>query len=176
MASADVTDVVQANGPGAYTVANLQTGTGRTSFGGWALQVVYRDPAAPLRLVALSDQIATVNRGGSASVTLPGLAPSTVDRPSTLSFAAVEGDYGLLPETASANGVALANPVNPVDNPFNSSISSPAARAPAFVNNFGFDADQFAMTVAAGATEVVIAMSSNQDRFRLGAIGLVVPL
>jgi hypothetical protein len=99
-----------------------------------------------------------------------------VDRPSTLSVAAVEGDYGLLPETASANGVALANPVNPVDNPFNSSISSPAARAPAFVNNFGFDADQFAMTVAAGATEVVIAMSSNQDRFRLGAIGLVVPL
>jgi hypothetical protein len=176
MASADVTAIVQANGSGVYTVANVQTGTGRTVFGGWALHVVYRDPAAPLRLVALSDQITTVNRGGSASLTLPGLAPSTVDRPSTLSFAAVEGDYGLLPETASANGVALANPLNPVDNPFNGSISSPAARAPAFVNNFGFDADQFAMTVPAGATEVVIDMSSSQDRFRLGTVGLVVPL
>jgi hypothetical protein len=126
--------------------------------------------------VALSDQIATVNRGGAASLTVPGLAPSTVDRPSTLSFAAIEGDYGLLPETASANGVALSNPVNPVDNPFNSSISSPAARAPAFVNNFGFDADQFTVTVAAGATEVAIELSTAQDRFRVSAVGLVVPL
>jgi hypothetical protein len=159
-----------------YTVANVQTGTGRTAFGGWALQVVYRDPAAPVRLVALSDQIATVNRGGTASLTVPGLAPSTVDRPSTLSFAAVEGDYGLLPETAAANGAALSNPLNAVDNPANSSISSPAARAPAFVNNFGFDADQFAMTVAAGATEALIDINSGQDRFRLGAFGLVVPL
>ena len=68
MASADVTGVVQTNGPGAYTLANLQTGTGRNVFGGWALQVVYRDPAAPLRLVALSDQIATVNGGGRTSL------------------------------------------------------------------------------------------------------------
>jgi hypothetical protein len=175
-ASADVTAVVQAGGAGAYTVANLQTGTGRTVFGGWALQVVYRDPAAPLRLVVLSDQITTVNRGGSASLTLPGLVPSAVDRPSTLSFVAVEGDYGLLPETTSANGVPLANPVNPVDNPLNSSISSPAARVPAYVNNFGFDVDQFAMTLVAGATEVLIDIASSQDRFRLGAVGVVVPL
>jgi hypothetical protein len=176
MASADVTAIVQANGPGTYTVANLQTGTGRTTFGGWALQVVYRDPAAPLRLVALSDEIATVNRGGRASIALPGLAPSTVDRPSTLSFAAVEGDFGLVPEQVTANGVALANPVNAVDNPLNSSISSPAARTPAYVNNFGFDVDQFAMTVVAGATEVLVDIGSSQDRFRLGAVGLVVPL
>ena len=145
MASADVTGVVQTNGPGAYTVANLQTGTGRNGFGGWALQVVYRDPAAPLRLVALSDQIATVNGGGRTSLTLPGLAPSAVDRPLKLSFAAVEGDFGLVPEAVSANGVALANPFNAVNNPLNGSISSPAARAPAFVNNFGFDMDQFAI-------------------------------
>ena len=161
---------------GVYTVANLQTGTGRNGFGGWALEVLYRDPAAPLRVVALSDQIATVNGGGSTSVTLPGLAASAVDRPLKLGFAAVEGDFGLVPEAVSANGVALANPFNAVDNPFNSSISSPAARAPAFVNNFGFDVDQFAMTVAAGATEVVIDISSSQDRFRLGAVSLVVPL
>ena len=72
--------------------------------------------------------------------------------------------------------MALANPLNAVDNPLNSSISSPAARQPAFVNNFGFDVDQFAMTVAAGATEVVIDISSSQDRFRVGAVSLVVPL
>ena len=176
MAVADVTGVVQTNGPGAYTVANLQTGTGRNGFGGWALEVLYRDPAAPLRVVALSDQIATVDRGGRASVTLPGLAPSAVDRPLKLSFAAVEGDFGVVPEAVSANGVALANPFNAVNNPFNSSISSPAARAPAFVNNFGFDMDQFAMTVTAGATGVVIDISSSQDRFRLGTVSLVVPL
>ncbi len=99
-----------------------------------------------------------------------------MDRPLKLSFAAVEGDFGLVPEAVSANGVALANPFNAVNNPFNGSISSPAVRQPAFVNNFGFDVDQFAMTVAAGATEVVVDISSSQDRFRLGSVSLVLPL
>jgi hypothetical protein len=175
-ASADVTALVATGGTGTYTVADVQAATGANAFGGWALQVVYRDPAAPLRMVATTDQIATVNRGGQASLVLSGLTPPAAAVTGTVSYAAVEGDYGILPETVAANGVPLSNPANPVDNPLNSSVSTPAAHNPTFVNNFGFDVDQFTMEVAPGSTEVRIDVSSSLDRFRIAATGVVVPL
>ncbi len=175
-ASADVTALVAAGGAGTYTAANLQIASGFNAFGGWALQVVFRDPAAPLRMVALADQIVTVNQGGRASIVLSGLAPATVPRTGSLSFAALEGDYGNRPESISANGVALSDSANAPNNPLNGSITTLGARAPAFVNNFGFDADRFDVTVAPGATEVAIDFASSLDRFRIAATGIVVPV
>ena len=176
LSSADVTALVAANGPGTYTVADLQTATGSGAFGGWALQVVYRDPAAPLRMVATTDQVATVNRGGSASLVLSGLTPPTTAVTGTLSYAGVEGDYGIVPEQVAANGVPLSNAANPVDNPLNGSISTPGARNPTFVNNFGFDVDQFTIDLQPGATEVRLDITSSSDRFRIAGTGLVIPV
>jgi hypothetical protein len=107
---------------------------------------------------------------------LSGLTPPAAPVTATVSYAAVEGDYGILPETVAANGVPLSNAANPVDNPLNSSVSTPAAHNPTFVNNFGFDVDQFTMEVAPGSTEVRIDVSSSLDRFRIAATGVVVPL
>ncbi|HEX6786743.1 MAG TPA: sigma-70 family RNA polymerase sigma factor, partial [Acidimicrobiales bacterium] len=176
VAAADVAALVAANGAGTYTVADLQTATGPGAFGGWALQVVYRDPAAPLRMVATTDQVATVTRGGSSSLVLSGLTPPTAAVTGTLSYAAVEGDYGIVPEQVAANGVPLSNAVNAPDNPMNGSISTPGARNPTFVNNFGFDVDLFPIDVAAGSTEVRIDVTSSSDRFRVAATGVVIPL
>jgi len=176
LSSTDVTALVAANGPGTYTVAELQTATGPGAFGGWALQVVYRDPAAPLRMVATTDQVATVNRGGSASLVLSGLTPPTTAVTGTLSYAGVEGDYGIVPEQVAANGVPLSNAANPVDNPLNGSISTPGARNPTFVNNFGFDVDQFTIDLQPGATEVRLDITSSSDRFRIAGTGVVIPL
>jgi RNA polymerase sigma factor (sigma-70 family) len=176
LASADVTALVAASGAGTYTVADLQTATGPGAFGGWALQVVYRDPAAPLRMVATTDQVATVNRGGSASLVLSGLTPPATAVTGTLSYAGVEGDYGIVPEQVAANGVPLSNAANAVDNPLNGSISTPGARNPTFVNNFGFDVDQFTIDLAPGATEVRLDITSSGDRFRIAGTGVVIPL
>jgi RNA polymerase sigma factor (sigma-70 family) len=176
VATADVAALVAANGAGTYTVADLQTATGPGAFGGWALQVVYRDPAAPLRMVATTDQVASVNRGGSSSLVLSGLTPPTAAVTGTVSYAAVEGDYGIVPEQVAANGVPLSNAVNAPDNPMNGSISTPGARNPSFVNNFGFDVDQFPIDVAAGASEVRIDVASSSDRFRVAATSVVIPL
>ena len=176
LSSADVTALVAANGPGTYTVADLQTATGPGAFGGWALQVVYRDPAAPLRMVATTDQVATVNNGGTASLVLSGLTPPAAPVTGTLSYAGVEGDYGIVPEQVAANGVPLSNAANAVDNPLNGSISTPGARNPTFVNNFGFDVDQFTIDIAPGTTEVRLDITSNGDRFRIAGTGVVIPL
>ena len=67
-------------------------------------------------------------------------------------------------------------PPTPPNNPLNGSITTLGARAPAFVNNFGFDADRFDVTVAPGATEVAIDFASSLDRFRIAATGIVVPV
>jgi hypothetical protein len=127
-------------------------------------------------MIATTDQVATVNRGGSASLVLSGLTPPATAVTGTLSYAGVEGDYGIVPEQVAANGVPLSNSANAVDNPLNGSISTLGARNPTFVNNFGFDVDQFTMEVAPGSTEVRIDVSSSLDRFRIAATGVVVPL
>ena len=127
LATADVTALVAASGAGTYTAADLQVATGPTAFGGWALQVVYRDPAAPLRMVALSDQVVIMRRGGRASVVLSGLAAAPTARAGTLSFAALEGDFGIVPEQVAVNGVPVANAGNPPDNPMNGSVTTPGA-------------------------------------------------
>jgi len=56
------------------------------------------------------------------------------------------------------------------------SAHTPGDRAPAYVNNFGFDADQFAFSVAPGQSSVSVGVSTQKDRFRLTAVAVVVPL
>ena len=113
-------------------------------FGGWALQVAYHDPAAPMRLIGLADHVLTLNRGASAKVELGGLAASSALRAAIVSFAAFEGDFSLVPERVLFNGTSLANAGNAANDPLNGSITTPGVRNPAYVNNFGFDADAFA--------------------------------
>jgi RNA polymerase sigma factor (sigma-70 family) len=176
VATADATALVAAGGGGVYTGANLQSATGPNAFGGWALQVIYRDPAAPLRLVAVADDIVTLNRGGSATINLEGLEPSPAPRDGTLSFVAFEGDFNIVPEQVAVNDQPLTNVANPTDNPMNGSVTTPGDRAPAYVNNFGFDADQFVVTVAANQASVVMTANTQADRFRITGVGIAVPV
>jgi RNA polymerase sigma factor (sigma-70 family) len=176
VASADVTALVAAGGAGVYTGTNLQTATGPNAFGGWALQVIYRDPAAPLRLVAVADGIVTLNKGGTATINLDGLEPSPSPRDGTLSFVAFEGDYDIVPEQVAVNDQPLSNPANPADNPMNGSVTTPGDRAPAYVNNFGFDADQFAVAIAPDQASVVVTANTQADRFRITGVGIAVPV
>jgi RNA polymerase sigma factor (sigma-70 family) len=176
VATADVTSLVGTAGAGVYTLANLQVATGPNAFGGWALQVVYRDPAAPIRMVALADEVVTLNSGASATIELNGLEPSDTARDGVLSLAAFDGDFGLLPEEVAVNDQPLSNAGNAADNPMNGSITTPGDRVPAYVNNFGFDADQFAVTVAPGQSTVSVTASTHGDRFRLAALGISVPV
>ena len=63
----DVTAVVAAAGPGTYSVADVQAGTGRDRQAGWALAVAYRDTAQPPRNLTIFDGFQIVN-GGNPNV------------------------------------------------------------------------------------------------------------
>ncbi len=69
---ANVTDSVRQAGPGAYTVANVQSGTGEDRYGAWDLVVAYRDPTQPARNLTVFDGLATINQGTSATLSLSG--------------------------------------------------------------------------------------------------------
>ena len=177
LSSADVTALVAANGPGTYTVADLQTATGTRRL---------RRLGAPGRLPGPGGATPDGRDHRSGGDREPGRhrvarpqRPHASDRPpvtGTLSYAGVEGDYGIVPEQVAANGVPLSNAANPVDNPLNGSISTPGARNPTFVNNFGFDVDQFTIDLAPGTTEVRLDITSSGDRFRIAGTGVVIPL
>jgi hypothetical protein len=61
-------------GSGAYSVADIQAGTGQDRFAGWALIVAYRDNAQPIRRLNVYDGLGTVDSGHTFS---------TASRPST---------------------------------------------------------------------------------------------
>ena len=144
---ADVTALVQANGAGSYTVANLQAGTGTNHYAGWSLVVAYEDPTEPIRNLTVNDGFAVVSGGNpNVSTTIGGfLTPATGQVRSRLGAVVYEGDLSSTGDALRLNGTALSDALNPVANPFNSSIGRLGVRAtaksPDFVNQLGFDID-----------------------------------
>ena len=70
---AEVTNQVRAAGVGAYTVANVQAGTGEDRYAAWELIVVYRDATEPPRNLTVFDGLATISRSTpSATLSLSG--------------------------------------------------------------------------------------------------------
>ena len=59
----DVTAEVAAAGPGPYTVADVQAGTGLDRYAGWSLIVAYSDPAAPPRSIRVFAGLASIVAG-----------------------------------------------------------------------------------------------------------------
>ena len=143
---ANVTAQVQTAGAGAYSVADVQAGTGGDRYAGWALVVAYQDPGQPPRDLTIDDGFVTVS-SGSPPITIPVSGfrtPPSGPVNTTLGFVGYEGDGGLTGDTASLNGTTLSDGANPPNNFWCSAISNLGAnvtsRSPSDVNNFAFDA------------------------------------
>ena len=145
-AVADVTSLVQAAGPGTYSAANVQAGTGGDRYAGWTLVVAYEDLAQPARNLTVDDGFITVS-SGSPPITIPvsgfRTPPSGPVR-TTLGFVAYEGDAGLTGDSATLNSTKLSDPGSPANNFFDSSITSAGvnvtSRNPNDTNNWAYDA------------------------------------
>ena len=92
-AAADVTALIAAGGAGPYAVADVQVATGPGAFGSWALLVVFKDPGAPRRMIAVANEFTVVEADQAATIAIGGLpaAPGAA----TVTFVATEGDLGL---------------------------------------------------------------------------------
>ena len=196
-AFANVTSIVDAAGAGEYRVANVQVGTGRNASQshGWALVVVYGDPAAPPRNLTVFDGFTNVG-SGSPGVTIPlsGFqTPPAGAVNSTVGVVAQEGDLGTLGDGATIQGaggatVPLGNAVNPPGPPqaarnvFNSSISRNGVyvtdTVPPDTNNFGFDVDTFATSNVLGnsQTSTQVGLTTSGDAYIPGVVFIATDL
>lgn len=173
VAFADVTAAVAAAGPGQYTVADVQSGTGVDRFAGWALVVVYRDPAQPPRNLTVFDGLASIESSDPPlSIPVGGfVTPLTGAVRSTVGVVAYEGDRASSGDRLLLNGVSLGDASNPPTNVFNSSIAQRGAPLaggnPAYLNQLGFDADLIAADgiLPNGATSTTLQESTSFEQY-----------
>ncbi|KAB8155342.1 T9SS type B sorting domain-containing protein [Kordia sp. TARA_039_SRF] len=165
-AFADVTDIVQAEGNGLYTVSEFDltsvitpycpTGT---NFGGWAITVIYENPALPLNQLNVYDGLESVP--DELEITLDNL--NVFDNMGAkIGFIAWEGDQALsVNESLRVNGTVISNfPLNPPDNAFNGTNSFTGA-----TNLYNMDIDFYNIqnNINIGDTEATISLTSGQD-------------
>ncbi len=174
----DVTAQVAAAGPGLYTVADAQAGTGLDRYSGWALVVAYRDDAQPPRNLTVFDGLQSVAQGDpSLTVPVSGFeTPQTGPVRTRAGFVVYEGDRGGSGDRALLNGRVLADAANPANNFFNSTISidgvAVTSKDPDYVNQLGFDAiltnaDGY---LANGDTAATIELSTTLDQYLPGVV------
>src|SRR5262249_44816733 len=126
----DVTDLVKANGVGAYRVGNIASVelnglNSNDPFVGWVMVVFYSRPADPPRNLALFDGLDLVQQGNdTVQVTIDGFLVPKAGFDAKLGVVAYEGENQYTGDALSFNGTALSNALNPADNIFNSTRSN----------------------------------------------------
>lgn len=183
-ASANVTSLVRASGPGAYTVAQLNVAMGHSkagAWGGWTLVVAYENSKSPLRQLSLwdgfaaseehSDGLPVATRGGNVPANAGG----------SVGVVGYDGDRGSQKEsfTLAANkraGTALWNSANPQGDTFNSTITDHGrevpGRVPGHRNTLGYDSDIFDAQSALrpGGNRLLFRFAPGDDDYLLGAV------
>ncbi|MEZ5537269.1 MAG: right-handed parallel beta-helix repeat-containing protein [Thiolinea sp.] len=191
-AFADVTDVVQSAGAGAYTVANVQLDSGggndTTAFtgpnGGWNLVVFYRSPSEKYRRITLWDGYDFVYfSDANHSFTIDSiLTPPMAGFETEVAFTCYDGevldglgggdgDFVAL----NAESSKLSNALNPSTNVCNGTISkngsNVTSRTPALTQNWAFDVDRFSTTsLPANANNVTAIFGSDNEGIWFGNI------
>jgi hypothetical protein len=182
---ADVTTIVKAksaNGNGSYSFGGLTVDTStnycstETVLGGFALLIVYSDPAQPFRVLNMYEGFQSIR---NSSVTL-NLANFRVPSPLGTASGRVghitwEGDQALTQggENLTFNGVVLSDANNPSGNQFNS-----ISNIDGDTLSYGIDFDAYTIgdpTIKAGDTTATSTYSSGQDLVWLNVELIAVP-
>lgn len=174
---ADVTSLVRAAGPGTYTVANVQAGTGGNRSAGWTLVVAYADADEPLRNLSVSDGFLTVAGQALVSIPLSGFkTPSSGDVKTEVGVVAYEGDAGVTGDYLTLNDQRLADSVHPDNNTANSTIANLGSlvttKSPDWKNQLGYDSSFFAADgfLGNGATTAILRAKTTGDSYLPQAI------
>jgi uncharacterized repeat protein (TIGR01451 family) len=186
--TADVTDLVRTNGPGAYRVSGIDTKefanlAHNRLFIAWSMVVFYRLDTDPQRNLALFDGLDPVQPGQQVDITLTGFLVPNAGFDAKLGVVAYEGDSTLTGDQLRFNGTLLggaAGSTNPTDNFFNSTrshLGTPVSNAgdlPQLTGGprsmAGVDMDVIAVTplLQQGDTMAMIRASSTSEFFMTG--------
>ncbi|MEZ4858093.1 MAG: gliding motility-associated C-terminal domain-containing protein [Flavobacteriaceae bacterium] len=168
-AFANVTNQIQTQGNGTYTLSELDLTEvidaycpNATNFGGWAISIIYEDDTLPLNQINIFDGLQGVSANNNTlSIQITDL--ETIDNSGAkIGFLAWEGDRGIaVNETLRLNGTILSNPpLNPSDNAFNGTNT--------YTNSdtlYNMDIDFYSVEgiILPGDTSASIEVTSGQD-------------
>lgn len=176
-AFADVTELVTEAGPGTYTVADVQTGTGGNAVGGWSLVVAYADQTEPLRNLSVFDGLKIVAGSTAVDIALSGFkTPTAGTVRTTIGVVAAEGDAGATGDYLSVNDNLLTDAVHPSNNTENSTIANRGAHVttknPDWRNQLGYDSSLFSADgfLPNGATNAMFRAKTSGDTYAPQAI------
>ena len=193
-AYADITSFIQTYGTGTYSVGNAPLSVGAIdnggNYGGWCIVIVYENPSLSYNSIRLYDGFEEVFNNGnplSTSVTLTGLdAPSGILATSDAKMGIVtwEGDANLTGDFLKINGNIFSDGINPVNNPWNGTISDNgvfiANKNPNYTNQMGIDIDRFYVGTGYGilsnATDVTLELGTEADQYFPGIISFVMKM
>ncbi|MGX6603702.1 hypothetical protein ACWKSP_16385 [Micromonosporaceae bacterium Da 78-11] len=150
---ADVTPLVAGAGDGTYAVANIQSGTGKDRYAGWALVLAYQNPAEAMHSLRIYNGFGVVS-SASAQVNIPVTGfrtPQSGTVAAKIGTVVYEGDLGKTGDTLQLDGQPMNDAANPANNFFNSTVSDAGTlinsdRHPGNRNLMGVDIDQFDAT------------------------------
>ncbi|TJZ55942.1 DUF3344 domain-containing protein [Streptomyces piniterrae] len=182
-ASADVTKLVRASGPGAYTVAQINVASGQSTagtWGGWTLVVAYQNPTEPLRKLALWDGFQQLDPNGPPLAVKLRRMRIPAQASGLAGVVAYNGDRGTgndsLSVAAGRNQPQLltdaANPANDVMNSTITDFGQETFRQPAYRNTLGFDSDVFDITPAlrSGGNRLSFRFGPGNAEYLVGAL------
>ncbi|HLY69477.1 MAG TPA: T9SS type A sorting domain-containing protein [Puia sp.] len=188
---ADITNYIQNNGTGTYTVANIPSSTGDDiknldggGYGGWSIVVAYENTSMSYYSVRIYDAFLFVESQSAAqTLTLTNLnAPNNTlaAADAYLSTFAWEGDANLAAAPSNAagdylkiNGVTYSDAVNPATNMWNGTISNYGSLVttsnPNYKNQMGIDIDNINVGdvygITPNATSATVTFGTEQDQY-----------
>ncbi|NHM08206.1 gliding motility-associated C-terminal domain-containing protein [Flavobacterium sp. CYK-4] len=170
---ADVTQIVQAQGNGNYTLSELDLNPwigyyygNRTNFGGWAIVIIYKNNQLPLNQLNVYDGLQGVPN--FISIDLQNL--NVIDnRQSKIGFLAWEGDQDIaVGESLTINNNLISNlPLNPPANAFNGTNSFTNSSD---LHNMDLDVYDLEPHINIGDTSANIVIRSGQDFVMLNTV------
>ena len=185
--SADVTALVQAQGPGAYRIAGVEgldiVGLGDVNpVAAWYAVVLFEQNGRPSRNIALFDGLDLVDQNmNSVSASLTGFLVPQTGYDAKLGVVAFEGEAQLSGDSLRFNDTQLTDAINPGTNFFNASRSAlgSALSVPGdlpqltggarSMTNVDLDVVDVTSLVMPGNTSATIEARTNQDTFLLAS-------
>lgn len=177
-AYADVTDILEGIGNGAYTFSDMDIRNTisqycGTNYGGWSIIVVYENPSLLLNQVIIFDGLESVSANSNILDIVLTDINAISDNLSKIGFLAWEGEAEIANgESLFINGNLMQNlPLNPQDNAFNGTNSYTNSNQ---LYNMDLDFYDLQGIIQPGDTEIDIQLTSYQDFIMVNNIITVV--
>ncbi|MBU2663176.1 tandem-95 repeat protein [Actinoplanes bogorensis] len=176
---ADVTSLVSGAGSGVYSVADIQAGTGKDRYAGWALAIAYQNASEAMHSLRIFDGFGVVSSSDtSVKIPVSGFqTPQSGTVHASVGTVVYEGDLGLTGDNLMLDNQKMSDAANPEDNFFNSTVSEAGAnitsgRSPGNKNLMGVDVDQFDATGKLGnnVQNAELTLTTGGETFYPGVV------